>query len=113
MTAITLTMPVCPSTNNLFFNAKKGKGRRKTDEYKAWIKEAGYRLNSQQAFPIHGDVHVTICVPAKTRGDLDNRIKACLDLVVSRGLIDDDRFIRSLHVFRDEGQDMRVDVRAA
>ena len=113
MTAITLTFPVCPSTNNLFFNAKNGKGRRKTDEYKAWIEEAGYRLNSQQAMPIHGAVHVSISLPEKTRGDIDNRIKAALDLVVARGLIDDDRFIRSLHVFRDVGEEMRVDVRAA
>jgi Holliday junction resolvase RusA-like endonuclease len=112
VTAITLTMPVCPSTNMLFRNEKRVR-RFKTREYRAWIEEAGYALNRYVLTPIHGEVHVSICIPEKTPGDIDNRIKAALDLIVSRGWIDDDRHIKSLHVIRDTGSDMRVDVRAA
>jgi crossover junction endodeoxyribonuclease RusA len=112
MTGITLNLPVAPSTNNLFLNVA-GRGRVKSPKYRAWIEEAGYVLNGYQHTPIHGPVHVTICIPDKTRGDLDNRAKATLDLLVSRGLIEDDKHIRSLHLIRDAGEDMRVDVRAA
>jgi Holliday junction resolvase RusA-like endonuclease len=112
MTAITLNLPVCPSLNNLFVNVQ-GRGRVKSARYKAWIEEAGYALNRYTLTPIHGPVHVTICVPAKTRADLDNLAKGPIDLLVARGWIDDDRHIKSLHLIRDEGQDMRVDVRAA
>jgi Holliday junction resolvase RusA-like endonuclease len=112
MTAITLNLPVCPSANQLFANRKTG-GRIITREYEAWRQLAGYALNRYTHTPIHGKVHVTICLPEKTRGDIDNRAKAILDLLVRHKWIDDDRYIKSLHLIRDEGQDMRVDVRAA
>jgi crossover junction endodeoxyribonuclease RusA len=110
--AITLNLPVCPSLNNLFLNVK-GRGRVKSPRYKAWLEQAGYALNRYVFTPVHGPVHVTICVPDKCRSDLDNLAKGPLDLLVSRGWIDDDRNVKSLHMIRDCGEDMRIDVRAA
>jgi len=105
-----LTLPVPPSTNNLFVNVR-GRGRRKSDEYRAWLHEAGLKLNLQRPQPVSGPVHVTIRIPDIARGDLDNRIKASLDLLVKHRLIEDDSMVASIHVSRYGGAEMQVEVR--
>lgn len=89
---ISFTLPVPPSTNQLY------SGRRfKTPTYKAWINEAGWEVKLRNIQPIKGPFHLTIYLPGKM--DLDN-LKAIPDLLVSMGIIEDDRrkFMRKLIV---------------
>jgi hypothetical protein len=85
----TYVLAVPPSANNLFFNLRKG-GRRKTAKYSAWIDGELKALIAQRAKPVAGRVSVSITIPNGTRGDADNRIKPCLDLLVRAGIIPDD-----------------------
>lgn len=84
-----LSLP--PSTNNLFINVR-GKGRIKSPEYRAWITEMGWRLKLQRARPMVGDIFVRISAkrPSRKR-DIDNAIKAILDLISAHEVIRDDR----------------------
>jgi Holliday junction resolvase RusA-like endonuclease len=99
---LSVTIPRPPSVNNLFAN-KKG-GRFKTPHYKAWIQEAGIRLNQQtvDAPMISGPIKVLIILD-KGRADLDNLCKPLLDLLVSHRLIHDDRNVNEIHMLHDAG----------
>lgn len=85
-----LICPVPPSTNNLFANRKGGKGRYKTDAYKAWREEAGWRLNGQRPPKLKGEVKIGFSVPRNNRRDLDNFQKSLLDLLVEMRVIERD-----------------------
>jgi crossover junction endodeoxyribonuclease RusA len=94
---ITLQLPMPPSTNALFANIP-GRGRVKSAAYKRWITEAGWMLRVQRIAPITGRVRVTIRVQqtAKRKADIDNRIKAVLDLLVKNRVIEDDRHVEAV-----------------
>lgn len=92
MDPFTLKLPPPPSTNALY------SGRRfKTASYKAWINEAGWELKMQHWQPVKGAFELLVQLPG--RGDLDN-LKAVPDLLVSMGVIPDDRrkFMRRLTI---------------
>lgn len=99
----TYEMPLPISTNNIFFNLPQG-GRGKTARYKKWLHDAGMMLVCQRAKPVMGQVEINIVVSEKSRCDPDNAIKALLDAIVSRGLIEDDspRFVRRLTLERSD-----------
>ncbi len=90
MTLASLTLPFPPSVNGLY----PGKARRhKSKRYKAWIKEAGWTLKTQE--PIHRfrspvSIVLTFGRPDKRVRDLSNYIKAVEDLLVTHGIIRDD-----------------------
>ena len=96
----TIRLPVPPSTNALFvtFNNRHGIERAKTKEYKAWIEAAGWALNAQRPQPIKGRIYIKISVPRNNRRDLDNHLKAILDLLVGHSLIEDDRKVDDLRI---------------
>lgn len=89
--AIRLDLPLPPSTNALWRRGtRKGKpGMIKSKAYAAWIEQAGWQLLTQRPAPIDGDYHIALYLPANVRGDIDNRIKAASDLLVTHKLIDD------------------------
>jgi Holliday junction resolvase RusA-like endonuclease len=88
----TLSLSVVPpSVNALFFNRPKGKGRGLTLAYRNWRAFADRELRDQPPWHVPGRVEVRIYLPAVTRGDADNRIKATLDALVCAGRIEDDR----------------------
>lgn len=95
-----IRLPIPPSTNNLFVT--RGRKRVISPAYRAWRTEAGLRLNVQrpQSHAKSRRLAVAIHVPDTVRGDLDNRIKGLLDLIVDHGLIADDRFIDSIQITR-------------
>lgn len=107
-----------PSTNNLFRNLP-GRGRVRSDKYKAWQKEAGWEIKDQLAavarqsrWPdaIGGPFALTIWLPPGI--DLDN-CKAVADLLGPSkhglGITEDDRQMVELHVYRDrEAKQCRV-----
>jgi Holliday junction resolvase RusA-like endonuclease len=84
-----LTLPLPPSTNNLFKTVQHG-GRAKTGSYRDWIKTAGWNIEQLQIAPLRGRYELTIMLPAAMRGDISNRIKAVEDLLVAHRLTDDD-----------------------
>lgn len=95
---ILLKLPVPPSSNHLFANIP-GKGRVKTSAYRGWIKEAGWALQSQRHEEVAGPVKVSIAVRRTSgRADIDNRIKALLDLLVRHRVIGDDRMVEELYI---------------
>lgn len=94
----TICLPLSPTTNHLF----AGRGRRyRSQEYEAWITEAGLELKRQRPSPCHGRVSLSFEVEEpKTarRQDISNRLKAAEDLLVSHRIIqgDDQRFVRKI-----------------
>ena len=86
-------IPIPPSMNNAYFNLAKGKGRAKTSDYKAWKNNTAKEIQMRvpAALRIGGPVSVSILLPSKMPGDVDNRIKGVLDALVASGRIDDDR----------------------
>lgn len=88
---LTLTMPIPPSSNNMFINVPN-RGRVKSKAYKAWIEDAGWTILQQGIRRIAGPVTVHIrCKRLSGRADIDNRVKPVLDLLVLHRAIDDDR----------------------
>lgn len=96
-----IALPLPPSTNNMFINARGGKGRFLSPVYKAWRKSAAKALTLQSwdmPAPPYG---VTIRVNVNHQSDIDNRVKACLDLLVEHKVLTGDQWVNALHVYRD------------
>jgi Holliday junction resolvase RusA-like endonuclease len=94
-----LTLPLPPSTNNLYANGKRG--RFKTKKYDAWLSEAYLCAMKLRPSSVHGPYRVSIQVPWGMRGDIDNRIKPIMDFLVHYGLTDDDRHCQGITIKRD------------
>lgn len=111
----TAQLPTPPSTNNLFVN--HGKGRAKSPTYRQWLQDAGWELKLQRPQQFVGRVEVELQMQRDNRRDLDNGAKACLDLLVSHQVIEDDRFIERLTIAWHENAEARgraiITVRAA
>lgn len=107
----TYIISVPPSANHLFHNLRNG-GRRKTRKYISWIDGELKALMAQRAKPVPGGVSVKLTIPKSTRGDMDNRIKPALDLLVRAGIIADDRseFVRSISMTIGDVQMMHVQI---
>lgn len=89
------TMPIPPSVNECFRNLR-GKGRVATKAYETWTAMALTHLRLQHLPKTTGCVVVNMGFEIKgDRADVDNRIKATLDVLKKAGLIDDDRFVVS------------------
>ncbi len=108
---VRLTLPVPPSTNNLYRSGP----RYKTNEYRAWITEATYGLmvqgmrNTLRGLP-RGRYRVEIAAPFSRRRDLDN-IKAIMDLLVSCAVLPNDNMVDDLRVRRvPVGEDLVVTI---
>lgn len=88
-----------PSVNNAFRNVAS-KGRVKTQDYRDWRKYAVLSIYAQVRADrrIGGNVAVAISLPAKMRGDADNRIKGLLDALVASRRIDDDKHVTTITV---------------
>ncbi len=88
---VSVEIPVPPSVNDMFRNVR-GKGRVKTAAYADWLGHAGWVLRSQNPSRIGGRVVLVLSVERMSKSaDIDNRVKAILDLLVTHGVIDDDR----------------------
>ena len=126
--AARFTLPLPPSTNNLYVPRRDGKGRAKTSEYIRWQRLAAAEIGVQKfrhiegvgVMPIqqiHGPVAVLIEAGFSRKRDLDN-IKPVLDLLVpatakrphGMGVIDDDRWIDDLRVVRAPGTTLTVSI---
>jgi len=106
-----IDIPVPPSTNKLFVNVP-GRGRVKSSEYRKWRDTAGRSIQSQPHAKVPGRVSITIEV-RRGRGDIDNKVKAVLDLLVLHRLIDDDKHVESVTARWSDVDSCRVTVEAA
>lgn len=100
--ACRFSCPVGPSVNNLFVNRDgniRG-GRFRGADYKRWLHDAGWDVKTQKPQPVPGIVKMLIEAPLHRRRDLDNSLKALLDLTVNLGLIDGDNLIDDLRIVR-------------
>lgn len=93
---VVFAIPTPPSANHLFRGA--GKLRVKTNDYKAWLTAAGWEIKRQRVPSVAGPVSVTltVCRPTRGRSDIDNRIKAGLDLLVKQGVLADDSQVQEI-----------------
>lgn len=110
MPALDLFLPMPPSTNHLFKTFADPKTRTirrvKTDEYVAWIREAGYRplagvwrrITEDQKNRLHWALFLTV-YGLPEGADLSNRAKAVEDLICAMtGLRD--RYTREIRMER-------------
>jgi len=115
--SLTIQLPTPPSIWRLYVG--QGKRRTKSSIYRAWIKEAGFALMSQRKAHKSIDCDVAVSIRAvkpkgKRRRDIDNLIKAPLDLLTSTQTIMDDSQVVELDVrWVDSGADFEMTVRAA
>jgi Holliday junction resolvase RusA-like endonuclease len=100
MSAITLTLPWPPGVNNLYATVGAGKKQRRvvTARYKAWRTEAIAAIRVQFVRGIKGPFCIALeyTAPDRRKVDLDGRVKAVLDLLVSTGIIEDDHLARRI-----------------
>ena len=98
-------LPPPISTNELFVAFyRNGKAARvKSQKYIAWRAQAGAMLEKQNPPHVAGHYGMKITVPAKTRMDLSNSIKAIEDLCVDHKVIVDDRYCENISIDRGQG----------
>ena len=99
--AIRLRLPIPPSLNNAYANSP-GRGRVPTRGLSDWKAAAGWKLREQRPGSIIGAYRFALYLPEKMRGDLDNRIKAAMDLLKTHGVTPDDR--RAVSVFAERSE---------
>lgn len=87
---IDVTLPLPPSVNGSYFNAP-GFGRAKSKKLLTWCRDTGWLLKQTYCGGLSGRWALVVEVPKKMRGDVDNRIKAVSDLLVSHGVVTDDK----------------------
>lgn len=97
MTApIQVSIPCPPSVNSMYRNVT-GKGRVKTVRYRTWARAASNEVMAQTKQHIGGPVMVDItCQRKRSTEDVDNKIKAVLDLLVTMAVIDDDKNVHEV-----------------
>lgn len=84
-----ITLPVPPSTNELFRNVP-GRGRVITGAYQRWIADAKTRFWGVKYQMFDVPVSITVTLPDKRGPDCDNCLKAPIDLMKKMGVIKDD-----------------------
>jgi Holliday junction resolvase RusA-like endonuclease len=86
------TLPLPPTTNNLFIN--RGKGRVKSPEYRTWQARAATILAKSGKWHGGYPVRVSIAILGgsdwRMNSDIANREKATVDALVQSGVIHDD-----------------------
>lgn len=91
-------IPYPPSVNGLYANSKTG--RRKTDKYRLWIKDAGWMIRSQPDRHNRHTGPVTLKImarkPDNRRRDISNIAKAVEDLLVRHQILMDDSQVQNI-----------------
>ncbi len=90
-----LAVAVPPSVNAMYSNVP-GKGRLKTKDYRAWAREAEWAIAANKEWradkrAFGPGFKVTLFLPMNMRGDIDNRLKPILDLLVRMRVTVDDK----------------------
>lgn len=96
MPVIDLNLPLPPSVNRI--HAGTGRGMHRTNEYRAWLRDAGWELMQlRPKMPVkrlqHGLWRSRARWPMYDAADADNRIKALHDFLVSMSVVPDDKWL--------------------
>lgn len=91
-------LPLPPSINNYYTNHRYLKRRIKTNKAREWEQEAGYELVRAKIKRFKGRVYVGIHWYFKRDRDIDNCLKALLDLLQKQRIIDNDSQVYQLNV---------------
>jgi Holliday junction resolvase RusA-like endonuclease len=106
MTGLSILLPWPPSTNDLW-RAVKLRGNIMSARYRDWVREAELALAVQPHHAVEGPVAIRLqlCPPTNRAYDPDNFIKAVIDFLHGRDLIDGDsnKTVRRIIVECDEG----------
>ncbi len=116
---LTVQLPMPPSLWKLYRGS--GKNRSRSPEYKKWAGDAGWMLIAQRNRQgrhkrLDGDVTVSVRAyrEANKRRDLDNILKALLDLLTSTQTIKDDSQVVAIDArWVDEGVPCELTVKPA
>lgn len=103
-----------PSTNGLFLNIP-GRGRVRSKAYKAWASLAEWDYRASRT--LSGDFSVVITLDRgriRKGSDIDNRIKAILDMLVTNRVVEDDSRCVSITIrYGEAPKGVRVEVASA
>lgn len=103
---IEATLPLPPSTNNLFSTLKNGR-RAKTSQYKHWqrIARAGllaaYACAGNPEYAPKAQMRLSVRIGTGYRRDISNCLKPIEDLIVATLPVPDDRYNDVIEVSRD------------
>lgn len=96
--AVDFTIPTPPSTNHLFRNVK-GVGRVKAGHYEDFVRRAVTAIRQQKIGPVSGRVIAIFGVERMSlQADIDNRLKAMLDAIVTAEVIEDDSLVTAIAI---------------
>lgn len=104
---IDIDLPVSTSTNRMKALGKAGQFFRSRD-YRAWRNAAGMQIIQDRAFwvkkslPPDHPYTATIRISTDDQADVDNRIKALLDLLVEMQVTPDDRYLHHVSCGRSD-----------
>jgi crossover junction endodeoxyribonuclease RusA len=90
-----LDVPMPPSVNRLW---RHGRGKTyRSAAYVSWLRSAGWELKAQKPPAVEGwcTIRLSAAIPARRR-DLDNLIKALLNLLVEHRVIEDDADVAAI-----------------
>ena len=98
-------LPLPPSSNNAYFNNKRG-GRTLTKEGEAYRLQAAWELRVQRAKPFEGRAIVHIDISEKecsVASDVANREKLVTDALVDAGVLKNDsmKFVKGVNTHWD------------
>lgn len=90
-------------------------GRRfKTATYKKWRDDFGLIINNKEKEKSHElSVILEFYIKHESTTDLDNLIKPTLDALKENGIIEDDRFIKSLEAYKYQSEEEFIRVTIA
>lgn len=90
-----ITLPAPISTNALWTirrNQRTGAAyMSRSSAYVRWLRDCGWLINSQHVTPIKGWYAITLFLGVGSKIDLDNALKAAMDLLQHQGVIENDR----------------------
>lgn len=103
-----VVLPLVPSTNNLYYNARWG-GRRRTDKYEAWIEAAAPAVSPLPVittFPVAVSILIRGTKGFPVTADVANREKGVVDLIVALGKLpaDDRRHVKRVVIEHADGE---------
>jgi len=99
---VRVILPEPPSLNAMTATDFRTRRRFKTKAYSDWRAEAVRALGDCPPLG-KGPFRVVLELPAKCRKDIDNCNKPVLDALQVAGVIDDDRHVHDLRVYKGKG----------